>query len=114
MAPLSASSSPSRRHQPSKVWDRCTNALRAELALVEGELVPRLEADDLLAFHLEHDPALLPTEAAVGLDLAVGVDAAVPASRWRPVEVRAVTGDELLLADRRSRHQPNPPTAIDC
>jgi hypothetical protein len=89
------------------------HALGAQLALVERELVPRLEADDLVVLDLQDDAALLAAEAAVGLHLPVGVDAGVPAARRRLVEVRAVAGDQLLLGDRVAGHQPNPPTARD-
>ena len=43
------------------------HALGAELALVERELFPRLEADDLFVLDLELDAALLAAEAAVRL-----------------------------------------------
>ena len=90
------------------------HALRAELALVERELVPGLEADDLVGVDLEDDPALLATEAAVGLHLAVDLEVGVPPTRWRLVEMGAVAGDELVLGDRGTGHQPNPPTRSDC
>ena len=90
------------------------DALGAQLPLVEGELVPGLEADDLVVLHLEDDPALLPAEAAVCPHLAIGVDPRVPAARRCLVEVRAVAGDQLVLGDRVPGHQPNPPTARDC
>ena len=44
------------------------HALRAQLPFVEGELVPGLEPDDLVVAHLQLDAALLPAEAAVGVD----------------------------------------------
>src|SRR5262245_6587053 len=86
----------------------------AQLALVEGELVPRLETHHGVVACLELDPALLAAEAAVGVDDAVGLDAGVPAAGRGPVQVRAVAGDELLLAERCAGHQPNPPTRADC
>src|SRR5439155_588473 len=43
------------------------DALGAEHAAVEGEVLPRLEADDLIALHLQLDAALLAAEAAVRL-----------------------------------------------
>ena len=60
------------------------DALRAELALVERELVPRLEADDLVVTDLELDPALLPAEAAVGVDDAVDLERRRPTRRAAP------------------------------
>ena len=85
------------------------DALGAQLALVERELVPGLEADDLVALHLEDDPALLPAEAAVGPHLAVGVDRRVPAARRCLVEVGAVAGDQLVLGDRVAGPSAEPP-----
>ncbi len=97
-----------------RVLQVALDALRAELPLVERELVPRFEADDFLVLDLEDDPALLPAEAAVRLHLAVDLDARVPASGRRFAQVRAVPRDELVLAERRVCHQPNPPTRADC
>jgi hypothetical protein len=76
------------------------HALGAELPLVERELVPGLEADDLVALDLEDDPALLTAEAAVGLHLPVGLDAGLPTARGRAVEVGSVQVDESVLAQR--------------
>ena len=76
------------------------DALRAQLALVERELVPGLEADDGVVADLQHDPALLAAEAAVGLDHAVDVEPGVPAAGRRLVEVRPVARDQLVLGDR--------------
>ena len=89
------------------------DALGAELALVERELVPRLEADDLVVLHLQLDAALLPAEAAVRLHRAVRVDARVPPTRRRLVEVRPVPVDQFLVGQRSSGHQPKPPTRTD-
>ena len=52
------------------------HALGAELALVERELVPGLEPDDLVVLHLQLDAALLAAEAAVGLDHPVDLEPA--------------------------------------
>ena len=60
------------------------DALRAELALVERELVPRLEADDLVVVDLELDAALLAAEAAVRLHRAVDLEARRPSRRAAP------------------------------
>ncbi len=87
--------------------------LRAELALVERELVPGLEAHDLVVADLELDAALLAAEAAVGLHDPVDLEAGVPATRRGPVQVRPEPFDELLVADRGPGHQPNPPTRAD-
>ena len=89
------------------------DALRAQLALVERELVPRFEADDGVVADLQLDAALLTAEAAVRLHDAVGVDLRIPAAGRGDVEVRAVAGDQLLLGDGELRHQPNPPTRAD-
>src|SRR5262249_4909776 len=64
------------------------HALRAQLALVEGELVPGLEADDLVILHQQLDPALLPAEAAVRLHRLVGDDPRVETGTGRPGQVR--------------------------
>ena len=60
------------------------HALRAELALVEREVVPGLEADDLVVVDLQLDAALLTAEAAVGLDHLVDLEARVPPARGAP------------------------------
>src|SRR5690349_4012157 len=90
------------------------HALRAELALVEREFVPRLEPDDLVTADLQDDPALLTAEAAVRLHLSIDFDARVPTARRRLVEVRAVPSDERLVGERWACHQPKPPTRRDC
>ena len=89
------------------------DALRAQLALVEREVVPRLEADHGVVVDLQLDPALLAAEAAVRVDDSVDLEPGVPTARRRLVEVRPVAGDQLLLGDRRAGHQPNPPTRAD-
>jgi hypothetical protein len=73
------------------------DALGAELALVERELVPGLEADDLVVVDLQLDAALLAAEAAVGLDDLVDLQARVPPAGGRLVEVRPVPLDRGLL-----------------
>jgi hypothetical protein len=90
------------------------DALWAELALVEREVVPGLEPDDALILDLEHNAALLAAEAAVRLHLAVDLDPRVPAARWFAVEVGAVALDELGLVAWQPGHQPNPPTRRLC
>ena len=59
------------------------HALGAELALVEREVVPGLEADDLVVVDLQLDAALLAAEAAVGLDDPVDLEPGVPAAGRR-------------------------------
>ena len=89
------------------------DALRAQHAPVERELVPRLEADHGVVVDLQLDPALLAAEAAVRVDDSVDVESGIP-SAWRGlVEVRPEAGDQLLLGDRWAGHQPNPPTRAD-
>jgi hypothetical protein len=90
------------------------DALRAELALVEREVVPGLEADHLVVVDLQLDAALLTAEAAVRVDDAIDLDARVPSTGRRLVEVRAVAVDQLGIGDRWTCHQPNPPTRADC
>src|SRR5262249_32315941 len=90
------------------------HALGAELAFVERELVPRLEADDFVVMDLQDDPALLAAEAAVRLHLPVDLEVGVPPPWRRLVEVRPVARDELLLAEWKTGHQPKPPTRSDC
>src|SRR5262249_2801539 len=63
---------------------------RAELALIEGELVPGLEPDDRVVVHLELDPTLLAAEAAVRGDDAIDLQARVPSAGRYLVEVWAV------------------------
>ena len=68
---------PQRGEQPVGVraLQVALHALRAEHAAVEREVLPRLEADDLVVLDLELDAALLAAEAAVRLDEPVGLDA---------------------------------------
>src|SRR5206468_10736683 len=54
------------------VLEIALDALRAELSLVERELLPRLDADHPLVLHEQRDAALLTAEAAVRVDLPVG------------------------------------------
>ena len=79
------------------------HALGAELALVEGELLPRLEADDLVVLHLELDAALLAAEAAVRLHEPVGLAGARPAAGRLAVEMRAELRDQLDESGSRRR-----------
>jgi hypothetical protein len=71
------------------------DALRAELALVERELHPRLEPDDLLALDQQLQAALLPAEAAVCLDGPVGHDTGIQAGSRRGGPVRTERADDV-------------------
>src|SRR5262249_30655912 len=71
------------------------DALRAHLALVERELHPRLDADDLVALDEQLHAALLPAEAAVRLDGPVRHDAGVEPQLGRHRSVRAEALDDL-------------------
>ena len=90
------------------------HALRAELALVERKLLPRLEADDLLVLHLELDAALLAAEAAVRRHDPVGLAARGPAAGRLAVEMRAelratrsgIDAGSLAIRRRASRARP--------
>src|SRR5262249_44724400 len=72
------------------------DALRAEFALVEGELLPRLDADHPLVLHLQRDATLLAAEAAVRVHRPVGPSARGEAAGWFMVQVRAESVDERL------------------
>ena len=80
------------------------HALRAQLALVEGELLPGLEPDDLFVLHFELDAALLTAEAAVRRHDPVGLAARGPAPGWLPVEMRAKLRHEIRNRRRQSSH----------
>ncbi len=73
------------------------DALGAQHAAVEGELLPGLEADDLVVAHLELDAALLAAEAAVRLHQPVGRPArlGLEAAGRRIRRVRPVAGHQL-------------------
>src|SRR5689334_17373391 len=76
------------------------DAFGAEHAAIERELLPGLEADDVIFADAELDPALLPAEAAVGLDeLRPGGARLVPSARRLEIETRA----EALLEGRGRR-----------
>ena len=51
------------------------DAFRAQHPAIEGKLLPRLEADDLVVEHLELNAALLSAETAVRLHQLLGLDA---------------------------------------
>ena len=70
---------------------------RAQHPLVEGELVPRLDADDEVVLDLELHAALLAAEAAVRLDVFVGLDAGVQPAVSRVGEVRPELADGLAI-----------------
>ncbi len=104
-----------RMQQPVRVTalEVALDTFRAELAFVERELVPRFEPDDRVVVDLQLDTALLTAEAAVRVDDLVDGQPGVPSARRSFVEVRPVTGDQFLVGDRWSCHQPNPPTRAD-
>src|SRR5262245_3449977 len=85
------------------------NALGAQHAAVEGELFPRLEADDLVALHLELDAALLAAEATVRLHQPVGIDRRVDALAGRVRPVRPERRQEFWRQRRFSGHAVFPP-----
>ena len=73
------------------------DALRTQHALVEGKLLPRLEADDVVVLDLELDAALLAAEAAVGLDVLLRLDARVQTAVPRVGEMRPELADRLAI-----------------
>ena len=81
------------------------HALGAELALVEGEFLPGLEADDLVVLHLELDAALLAAEAAVGLHDLVRRGVGEPTAGRGEVQVGAELGAELVLGKGERAHE---------
>ena len=82
------------------------DALRAELASIERELFPGLEADYSVSAYFELQAALLATEAAVRLDkLLRGVARFfLPTSRRFVVRVRAKLFRKVLEAGWRLSH----------
>src|SRR5207344_1012224 len=65
-----------------------------EHAAIEGKVFPRLEANHLVVADLELDAALLPAEAAVGLDEPFGLDARRQPSARHRRHVRPVPFDD--------------------
>src|SRR5215471_9772073 len=86
------------------------DALRAKLALIEREVLPGLEPDDLLVLDLELDPALLTTEAAVRLDQAIGLANGRPPAGGLAIGMRPEFRNELFDRRRKPRHH-EPPRA---
>ncbi len=80
------------------------HALRTELPLVERELLPRLEADDLLVLHLELNAALLAAEAAVRRHDPVGLAVRGPPAGRLAMEMRAELRHEIGNGGRESGH----------
>src|SRR5262249_57063158 len=93
------------------VLEGALDAVRTELALVEGERLPRLDADDPFVLHDERHTALLATEAAVRVHGPVGVDACGEPTRRLVVQVRAERVDECVGRARWHRHLTPPPRA---
>ena len=105
-----------RMQQPVRVvaLEVALDTLRAQLALVEREVVPGFEPHNRVVVDLQLDPALLATEAAVRLDDPVDLEPGVPTARRGLVQVRAEPRNQFLVTDRCTCHQPNPPTLADC
>ena len=79
--------------------------LGAELAAIEGKLLPRLEADNALVLDLELDAALLPAETAVRRDDAIGLAAGRPAAGGLVARMRSEIPDEVRNRRGQSGHQ---------
>src|SRR5262249_50036035 len=80
------------------------DAFRTEHALVEREVLPRLEADDLVVLDLELDAALLAAEAAVSLDEMLGLRRRFEAFAAGVSAVRTEAGDGLQQVGWFRRH----------
>src|SRR5262245_25895588 len=72
------------------------HTLGAQHAAIEREVLPRLEPDDLVALHLELDPALLTAEAAMRLDELVGCGLGAAARSRRQMRPER-SGDRQIL-----------------
>src|SRR5262249_3759982 len=111
LVPRDRAEPPARAHQRFEeaigvvVLQVALDPLGAESALVEGELLPRLDADDALVLHQQRDPALLAAEAAVRVHLAIRGAACGKAARRLVAQVRAMRVDELFHVAREQRHQ---------
>src|SRR6478609_1669747 len=80
------------------------HALRTEHAAIERELLPRLEANHPVVTHLELNPALLATEAAMGLHEPIRLDAGrQPRARHRR-QVRSEPLDDAKGIARNFGH----------
>ena len=86
------------------VLEIALDALRAELSLVERELLPGLDADHPLVLHEQRDAALLTAEAAVRVDLPVGRGTGGEAAGWLVAEVGAEGVGERLGRSGETRH----------
>src|SRR5690606_17969457 len=84
------------------------HAFGAEHAAVEGELVPRLDPHHGVRLGLELEPALLPAEATMGLDVAVRLDPGVEGEivRIGPVRPERANRFELERGFSESAHEP--------
>ena len=74
------------------------NAFRAEASLVEGELFPGFEADDLVALDHQLDAALHPAETAMGFDDLVRFVPSGKAFARRIVKVRPKQAGQSFFA----------------
>src|SRR6185295_8005910 len=106
---------PQRRPEPVRVFvlEIALDALRAEHPAVERELLPGLEAHDLVVADLELDAALLAAEAAVRLHQPVGRTGRLlrPAPGRSVVEVRPEALGQPVGRQRRPSHGPPPSAA---
>src|SRR4029079_19836647 len=82
------------------------DALGAELAAVEGEVLPGFEPDDLVLLDLELNAALLAAEATVGLDDPIGLPGGLPSSRGHNIHVRSELCNQVRQRKGRPGHQP--------
>src|SRR5262249_8994241 len=80
------------------------HALGAEHAAVEREVLPRLEADHLVAGDLELDAALLAAEAAMCLDELVGRFLGAAARAGREVRPESARDREIVDGEPGHRH----------
>ena len=88
-----------RREQPVRMraLQVSLDALRAQHAAVEREVLPRLEADDLVVLHLQLDAALLAAETAMRLHESLGLDARRQAHARHRREMRPEPFDDLQI-----------------
>jgi hypothetical protein len=86
-----------RREQTIRVFvlQIALDALGAELAAVEREVLPRFEADDALVLDLELDAALLSAEAAVRRHHAIRLAPSLPAAGGHVARMGAEVPDEF-------------------
>src|SRR5262252_10326142 len=81
------------------------DALGAQHAPVERELLPRLEADNLVVPDLELHAALLAAETAMRLDKPIGLRARRQPHPGHRRRVRAEAIDDAEFVNRKRRHE---------